>query len=395
MKRKWNRLPLHRPTVELVRISPKTWIVAEVQPDGPTARWTYRLSKTGLVGKTVRLLQPGFRPAPPPTPSSLAKPASPRARPTPAVPPPDSKRLDRKEFEDLRKIPEYQTWLATIDNPHTRSASASDLSSFSNLFPIETLADLKKITAAHVSYWREQLKSSGSGPATIRRRISALSRLYQFLIQKSALNYNPARDVERPKEGANQGKTPALSNHDAKRLLQAPPSTTLKGKRDRAILAVLLYHALRREEVCTLTVQDLSLRKGILNLTVHGKGGHRRYIPVHPQAVFLIQDYLKSAGHQSEKEGALFRRIKQPDASLTPKAIDTDIVKHWAQKVGIAASEIRPHVLRATAATNALENGADIAHVQEWLGHKNIATTRLYDKREQKGEDSPTFKVEY
>jgi site-specific recombinase XerD len=54
-----------------------------------------------------------------------------------------------------------------------------------------------------------------------------------------------------------------------------------------------------------------------------------------------------------------------------------------------------PHVMRATAATNALDNGADIAKVQEWLGHANIATTRIYDHRKTRPEDSPTFKVSY
>ena len=53
------------------------------------------------------------------------------------------------------------------------------------------------------------------------------------------------------------------------------------------------------------------------------------------------------------------------------------------------------HNLRATAGTNALENGADIEQVQEWFGHANISTTRLYDKRTQKVEDSPTFRVKY
>jgi site-specific recombinase XerD len=56
---------------------------------------------------------------------------------------------------------------------------------------------------------------------------------------------------------------------------------------------------------------------------------------------------------------------------------------------------LRPHVLRATAATNALENGADITKVQEWLGHSSIVTTRLYDKRRTKPEESPSFKVTY
>ena len=57
--------------------------------------------------------------------------------------------------------------------------------------------------------------------------------------------------------------------------------------------------------------------------------------------------------------------------------------------------EIGVHALRATAATNALEHEADIAKVQEWLGHANIATTRLYDRRKNRPEDSPTFKVSY
>jgi integrase len=54
-----------------------------------------------------------------------------------------------------------------------------------------------------------------------------------------------------------------------------------------------------------------------------------------------------------------------------------------------------PHALRATAATNALDHGADIARVQEWLGHASVSTTRLYDQRHSRPEESPTFRVEY
>ena len=57
--------------------------------------------------------------------------------------------------------------------------------------------------------------------------------------------------------------------------------------------------------------------------------------------------------------------------------------------------EIGAHALRATATTNALDHQADIAKVQEWIGHANIATTRIYDHRKSRPEDSPTFKVNY
>jgi site-specific recombinase XerD len=71
------------------------------------------------------------------------------------------------------------------------------------------------------------------------------------------------------------------------------------------------------------------------------------------------------------------------------------VVKRYAELANIKIPGFCAHSLRATAATNALEHQAEIAKVQEWLGHANIATTRIYDKRNCRPEDSPTFKVEY
>ena len=71
------------------------------------------------------------------------------------------------------------------------------------------------------------------------------------------------------------------------------------------------------------------------------------------------------------------------------------MIQHYAKAVGIAVPGFCTHALRATAATNALDHCADIAKVQEWLGHANISTTRLYDRRGSRPEDSPTFKVAY
>ena len=86
-------------------------------------------------------------------------------------------------------------------------------------------------------------------------------------------------------------------------------------------------------------------------------------------------------------------------AGHTATALTVDgvygLVTRYGRSVGIAAERFAPHSLRATAATNALDHAADIAKVQEWLGHANIATTRIYDRRTTRPEDSPTFKVSY
>jgi integrase/recombinase XerD len=159
-----------------------------------------------------------------------------------------------------------------------------------------------------------------------------------------------------------------------------------------AILATLLYHGIRREELTNLKVKDLHTRKGVMHFKILGKGQKIRYIPIHAQALRLIAEYLEAADHAEDTKGPLFRPVRNNvtgklEKSLHPNSIYTAIVKPYT---GLGV-----HSLRATAATNALDHEADIAKVQEMLGHANISTTRLYDRRKSKPEDSPVFRIKY
>ena len=131
-------------------------------------------------------------------------------------------------------------------------------------------------------------------------------------------------------------------------------------------------------------------------LRVSGKGGKTRYLPLHPGTHALIHDYLATAGHGEDEAGALFRPVRNNCTGRLERAITGDgvykLVKAYSAALGF---EIGAHALRATAATTALDHQADIAKVQEWLGHANLATTRIYDHRRTRPEDSPTFKVAY
>ena len=94
-------------------------------------------------------------------------------------------------------------------------------------------------------------------------------------------------------------------------MLTAPDDETIKEKRDSAILSMLLYHALRREELCKLKVRDFRhARRGVPHLRVSGKGEKTRYLPLHPGTNELIHDYLDAAGHGADDNGALFRPIR-------------------------------------------------------------------------------------
>lgn len=180
-----------------------------------------------------------------------------------------------------------------------------------------------------------------------------------------------------------------------------PDANSPKGKRDRAILSTLLYHGIRREELAKLKVKDYSQsRRGVAHLRIRGKGGKMHFVPTHPGSLTLIEEYLEVAGHGQDRDAPLFRPGKNnvqghTMTALTPNSIYFEVVLKYLNWLGITGENMGPHVMRATAATNALDNGADIAKVQEWLGHANIATTRIYDHRKTRPEDSPTFKVNY
>src|SRR6202042_3104026 len=103
---------------------------------------------------------------------------------------------------------------------------------------------------AHVIAWRKNMERRGLEPTTIRRKLSALSSLFDYLCERNAVAGNPVDGVKRPMASGNEGSTPALGDAQARKLLNAPPEDTIKGNRDRAILATLLYHGMRREELC-------------------------------------------------------------------------------------------------------------------------------------------------
>jgi integrase/recombinase XerD len=308
-----------------------------------------------------------------------------------------SRLLTAAEFHQLADVPPEVEWFANISNHNTRRVYENAVKDFMRFGGIVRPEEFRTVTRAHIIAWRDELARRGLGGVTIRNRLASLASLFEYLCEKNAVTHNPVKGVERPKTESGEGKTPALGDHQARKLLDAPQAESTKSKRDRAILSTLLFHALRREELCKLKVKDARHeRKGVPHLKVSGKGGKTRYLPLHPGTAALIHDYLEAAGHGTDENGALFRPIKNNTTGTLDSAITADgvykLVRAYSALLGF---EIGAHALRATAATNALDHAADIAKVQEWLGHANIATTRIYDHRRTRPEDSPTFKVAY
>ena len=165
--------------------------------------------------------------------------------------------LTGRQFHELADVPPEVEWFANIDNERARLAYRIDLQDFLGFTGMTRPEEFRQITRAHVIAWRKNPEGLGSAPSTIRRKLSALSSLFDYLCEKNAVTHNPAKGVKRPTANNNEGLTPALGNEQARDLLDAPPEDTLKGKRDRALLAALLYHGIRAAELCSLMVRDI------------------------------------------------------------------------------------------------------------------------------------------
>lgn len=160
-------------------------------------------------------------------------------------------------------------------------------------------------------------------------------------------------------------------------LWQAPNHERMKGKRDRALLALLLACGLRRHELASLTVGHLQQREehwAIVDL--RGKGGHVRTIPVPDWVYGLLNDWTRAAGISA---GSLFRRVSSAGRvwgeTVTEKLV-WHVVKEFAAKIGV--SKLAPHDLRRSCARFCRAAGGELEQIQFLLGHVSVQTTERY-----------------
>jgi integrase/recombinase XerD len=269
---------------------------------------------------------------------------------------PQTALLTATEFHRLAAVPPEVEWFANIRNASTRRAYENAIEDFMGFTGIGRPEEFRAVTRAHVIAWRDDLVRRELGGATVRHRLAALSSLFEYLCEKNAVTHNPVKGVKRPRSESGEGKTPAIGDHQARALLAAPGEDTLKDKRDRAILSTLLYHALRRAELCKLKVRDFRhTRRGVPHLRVSGKGEKTRYLPLHPGTNTLIHEYLEASGHGTDENSALFRPVKNNrtgklDTALTPDGVYRLVRSYprsWALRSALTLCERRPRRMRS------------------------------------------------
>jgi integrase len=234
-------------------------------------------------------------------------------------------------------------------------------------------------TKATVSAWRVTLEERGLGSSSIIVRMSAIRKLAEEATDNGLLAPELAAGISRVKSAKSIGVRAGnwLSLKQAQALLDAPDIRTMKGLRDRAIIAVLLGCALRRSEVAALTMGHIQQRDGrwcIVDL--YGKHGRVRTIPMPVWTKVAIDAWAAPA---SVVDGYVFRPVHRGDQvqgdELSEKVV-WQMLRPYAAAAGVAG--IAPHDCRRTAAKLCRAAGGELEQIQLLLGHASVQTTERY-----------------
>ncbi|MCG9691575.1 site-specific tyrosine recombinase XerD [Vibrio campbellii] len=206
------------------------------------------------------------------------------------------------------------------------------------------------------------------------RMLSAIRRLFQYLHREKVRADDPSALLISPKLPQRLPKD--LSEEQVDALLDAPDPNDPIELRDKAMLELLYATGLRVTELVSLTMENISLRQGVVR--VIGKGGKERLVPMGENAVDWIESFIEQGRPQLLGENSSDVVFPSKRAKQMTRQTFWYRIKHYAVVAGIDTELLSPHVLRHAFATHLLNYGADLRVVQMLLGHSDLSTTQIY-----------------
>ncbi|MCS7151742.1 MAG: tyrosine recombinase [Endomicrobia bacterium] len=232
---------------------------------------------------------------------------------------------------------------------------------------VKSIEDVNKtILRSYISL----LQTAGYKRSSIRRKLNAIRTFFKFLVRKKHIKYNPIIYVSSIKREKNLPNF--LTKKEVEELLSLIEPKDIFSARDRALMELLYSSGLRISEISELTEDDIDIYEGIV--TVRGKGGKERIVPVGDVALIYIKRYLQYKHKEGMKTKYLF--INKFGEKISVRSI-RNIVSKWV-KLAAIHKRVTPHTFRHTFATHLLDAGCDLRSIQEMLGHQSLSTTNIY-----------------
>ena len=266
--------------------------------------------------------------------------------------------------------------LGSLHSPESQRGYQHSINEFINWYCSEPRLSFNKTV---VTRYRIHLESRSLAPGTINVRLAAIRRLAYEAADSGLLSPELAAGIRRVKGARRLGVRLGnwLTAEQARTLWQLPNAETVKGKRDRAILSILLGCGLRRRELAELTLDHLQQREdhwAVVDLI--GKAGHVRTVPVPDWVKQITDEWVVAAGVGS---GRLFRCVSRSGTvwgeGITEKVV-WHVVKEFAAKLGVP--KLAPHDLRRSCARLCHAAGGEMEQIQFLLGHVSVQTTEKY-----------------
>ena len=233
------------------------------------------------------------------------------------------------------------------------------------------LNNLLKVTYLIIREWIIDLSEKELSPLTINRKISSLSKYYDFLIKINELKSSPLKNHKRLKV---QKKLIIPFSEDEVLKVVDVFSKNFEGKRNVLIVDMLYSTGVRRDELINIKLNDVLLDENLVK--VLGKRNKERLVPLVLNLKSRINDYLKFRNEIKSSSSNFF--ITTKGKKIGPSLVYR-VVKNYFSKVSTKV-KTSPHVLRHSFATHMLNNGADINSIKEIMGHSSLASTQIYTK---------------
>jgi integrase/recombinase XerD len=255
----------------------------------------------------------------------------------------------------------------------TVSAYQRDLNRWLASMTEQGISEPGSVSAAALRAWVFALKDEGLAATSIRRAQSAVRTYFRFLLAEGVISADPTDRLDSPRVA--RSLPDFLSTEETGRLLDAPDETKAVYWRDRAILEFLYATGVRVSELTELPIASVDLEEGFA--VVFGKGSKERLVPIGGPARRALVRYLAVVRPGLDRgQGAGFVFLNARGRPIRRESVWA-IVRDSARRAGITR-KVSPHTLRHTFATHLVEGGADLAAVQELLGHADISTTQIY-----------------
>ncbi len=274
----------------------------------------------------------------------------------------------------LDLISAYDNYLTKVKqaSANTVSSYLRDIRQFSEWLSREEGKDVVDATQQNISDYLAYLDGQGRTGATKTRAVASLKNFYAYVVSSGFLETTPVTNIHVDR---GEKKMPQiLTGREIEQLLAQPSGVDPKGIRDKAMLELMYATGIRVSELIDLDVEDVNLEMGMLKCTSARK---TRSIPLYPEALKALTVYLRDVRSgliADPQERALFVNITGVRMS---RQGFWKILKDYQEKAHIE-KVITPHTLRHSFAVHLLENGAELAFLQELMGHCDISSTQVY-----------------